>query len=487
MGSLNEPKTVKTLPKGKYTLVGVDIDTTGKRLIDEIVQLAAYTPNSHFEQYIMPYMNLNPAATNRHQVRVITIGFYRMLKSLQTFKVIKSKSEVAALKDFLNWLESLKKSNPESDGIVMIYHEERKFIPYMILESLKKYDLLERFQQTVKAFANGFHLAQKNVTSTNEDGTIQYLSLRKLAKTLSGVGDKNNNNEEQVVSSSTSTPPKVENGGDASVSPKTENNKKQRRNRRRSNSESDLFDGSASIRAKMTYNVALRLTNNNNNNNDDAELMHEIITQYAQPISCDLDELESQNLMLERQNSFRPVFLNYFKATLQHRLRAVKYRIILAENGHDLTSLNTIWTEKQKEGLAEVIQAIEDLKQEDKTDLIELFDSFYDPAKTTIKPVIKSTRRAPRRSGGRNKENQAGGDANNVAGDNKMQPDSTTKDGTPARRTPRSRRGPRSRNNSNAKANGANTTISATAVVTPVATPIATPVAAVVPEIAKKM
>lgn len=110
------------LPNGNYILVSVDIDTTGRRLIDEviyllqcwagvnelctpfvsnltfwfclpwllflqIVQLAAYTPNEHFEQYIMPYMNLNPAARQRHQVRVISIGFFRMLKSMQTYKV----------------------------------------------------------------------------------------------------------------------------------------------------------------------------------------------------------------------------------------------------------------------------------------------------------------------------------------------------------------------------------------------------------------
>ncbi|XP_055917841.1 maternal protein exuperantia isoform X2 [Eupeodes corollae] len=482
MCSLDETNAVKSLANGRYTLVGVDIDTTGKRLIDEIVQLAAYTPNSHFEQYIMPYMNLNPAATNRHQVRVITIGFYRMLKSLQTFKVIKSKSEVAALKDFLNWLEMLNKNNPDSDGIIMIYHEERKFIPYMILESLKKYDLLERFQKTVKAFANGFNLAKTNVTIANEAGSpIQYLSLKKLTKALSGAGDKNNNNEDQVSSTSS---PKADNSGESTVSPKTEN-KKQRRNRRRSNSESDIFDGSASIRAKMTYNVALRLTNNHNNNGkaSEAENMHDIITQYAQPISCDLDELESQNLMLERQNSFRPVFLNYFKATLQHRLRAVKYRIILAENGHDLNSLNTIWTEKQKEGLAEVIQAIEDLKQEDKTDLIDLFDSFYDPAKTTIKPLVKNNRRTSRRSG-RNKENQAGGDSNHGSGNNKAQPDSTTKDGS-SRKAPRSRRRPRSRNNTNANnnLNVANTPTSLSSA----DTLIYTPVAAVVPEIAKRI
>lgn len=33
-------------------------------------------------------MNLNPGARARHQIRVITVGFFRMLKSMVDFKVI---------------------------------------------------------------------------------------------------------------------------------------------------------------------------------------------------------------------------------------------------------------------------------------------------------------------------------------------------------------------------------------------------------------
>lgn len=31
-----QQQNLQTLPKGKYTLVGIDIDTTGRRLIDEV-------------------------------------------------------------------------------------------------------------------------------------------------------------------------------------------------------------------------------------------------------------------------------------------------------------------------------------------------------------------------------------------------------------------------------------------------------------------
>lgn len=34
--SSNQNVALKTLPKGKYTLVAIDIDTTGRRLIDEV-------------------------------------------------------------------------------------------------------------------------------------------------------------------------------------------------------------------------------------------------------------------------------------------------------------------------------------------------------------------------------------------------------------------------------------------------------------------
>lgn len=55
----------------------------------QIVQIAAYTPNAEYSQHIMPLMNLNPGARQRHLIRVINVGCFRMLKSMQTYKVRK--------------------------------------------------------------------------------------------------------------------------------------------------------------------------------------------------------------------------------------------------------------------------------------------------------------------------------------------------------------------------------------------------------------
>lgn len=97
--------------KGNFTYIGLDIDTTGRRLIDEvssikrgahfemnhhhpsgsffsqIVNIAAYTPDSQYSQHIMPLMNLNIGARKRHEIRVINVGCFRMLKCMQTYKV----------------------------------------------------------------------------------------------------------------------------------------------------------------------------------------------------------------------------------------------------------------------------------------------------------------------------------------------------------------------------------------------------------------
>ena len=85
-------ESVKTTPpqgiaSGDYLLVGWDMDATGKRLLDEICQIAAYTPTSTYSQYVMPFKNLNPPAKKRHRIKVVTMGRYRVLKNSITNKV----------------------------------------------------------------------------------------------------------------------------------------------------------------------------------------------------------------------------------------------------------------------------------------------------------------------------------------------------------------------------------------------------------------
>ncbi|KAJ8937301.1 hypothetical protein NQ314_011940 [Rhamnusium bicolor] len=174
----------KGIETGKYRLVGWGIDTTGRRLIDEIVQIAAYTPQSKFSQYIMPFADLNPTYSRRHSIRVINTVRYRRLKDLNTNQYVKTKSEISALQDFLQWLETVKGDN--ADGIILIYHEIRKASPGMLLEALRRYQLIDRFTNVVKGFANGFNVAQAKCANTTKS-----FSLRIMSKVLLNKEDEN--------------------------------------------------------------------------------------------------------------------------------------------------------------------------------------------------------------------------------------------------------------------------------------------------------
>lgn len=91
---------------------------------------------------------------------------------------------MSALTDFLSWMETMKGN---ADGVILVYHEPRKIIPAMLLESLKKYDLLDRFKQTVKGFANGFNIAEDKCANMAHIYSLRTLSrtlLKKVRKTM---------------------------------------------------------------------------------------------------------------------------------------------------------------------------------------------------------------------------------------------------------------------------------------------------------------
>lgn len=133
-------------------------------------------------------MNLNPAARQRHQLRIITVGFFRMLKCTLTNKVVKCKTEIVALKSFLDWLEERKAADTDSNGIVLVYYEPIKFIPYMLLEALKKYDLVDRFEKIVAGFVDGHALAEANESKAEAVSEI-------INTKSSEVGDQEKNFE----------------------------------------------------------------------------------------------------------------------------------------------------------------------------------------------------------------------------------------------------------------------------------------------------
>uniref|UniRef100_A0A336LHH5 CSON014416 protein n=1 Tax=Culicoides sonorensis TaxID=179676 RepID=A0A336LHH5_CULSO len=357
------------LPSGKYTVVAVDIDTTGKRLIDEVVQIATYCPKDQFSQYVMPVMNLNPAARQRHQIRIVTSRYFRMLKNLHTAKIIKTKSEVAALNDFLKHLKKLKEEDCDSQGVVLMYHEHRKFAPYMLIEAMKKYNLLDDFLGVVKSFVNTHTVAVEK-----HGNTMKYFSLKEVTKALLNVDDK------------------------------------------------DLFEGNASVRAKLVYSVGEFLARGSEECDEAtcAKKLVEFCVEYGCQTNQELQELEEQEKILQRQSTLRPIFLEYFRTTLYHRVKAVTFRRVLAEHGHELTELYKIWEESKKDGLIKCLESCDELKENDRNELIEILDHHFDPEKQAYRPIVRrrSSTGNPRSSSRSKSDNHGKGNGKNMGNNN---------------------------------------------------------------------
>lgn len=369
-----------TMLEGKYTVIGLDIDTTGRRLIDEIVHVAAYTPTDQFSQYIMPLMNLNPGARSRHQIRVITVGFFRMLKSMVDYKVIKTKTEIATIMEFLGWCEKI---NGENKGVIFVYHEQVKFVPYMMIEVMKKYNLSERFEKIVKGFVNGYEL----LDDEHKTNSLKFLSLTDnlvLQKKILNIELEKNDQEV-------------------------------------------CLEGNASRRANLSYEITKLMSYNGAMKElDDKALdeqMNEFIRSKALPLEAELEELVVKEESLTRQAGMRDIFIAYFSASRYHRRRAVSFRRALADANHDKETLQELWNTKKREGLEELVKSLEAIKEEDHEEFITILDSYFDEEKKPARPptnpnAVNNRRDSTSNGGGRNYQNN--NNNNNNKGGNNM-------------------------------------------------------------------
>lgn len=255
------------------------------------------------------------------------------------------------MKEFLVHLEKLKEADEGSNGVILIFHEQRKFVPYMIIEAMKKYDLLARFMDTVKSTVNTYSIAVDKLGNS-----MKFISLRQMAKVLLNANDDPDN--------------------------------------------FDLFEGNAAVRAKLTYDIVEHIARGKTDSEAtpdqlDSQELGELIRSYGHLIDLEIGELKEQECILQRQSTFRPIFLQYFKTTLRHRVRAVNYRRILAEHGYDLAQFKAMWDELKRDGIAEAISKLDELKEDDRNELINIIDHHFDPEKQPMRP--KTNRNASNR------------------------------------------------------------------------------------------
>lgn len=377
------------IPVGKYRLVGWAVDTTGRRLIDEIVQIAGYTPDSKFSQYIMPFADLNPIYSRKHNIRVFNTIRYRRLKDLKTGQFLKTKSEISALADFVQWLETVK---GDAEGVILTFHEVRKSIPGMLLEAMRRNNLLDRFKKVCKGFANGYSIAKAKCQSSTKT-----YNLRVMGKVLLGR---------------------------------------------------DNTDFSTAVeRASAVYDIAVHLAQGEREELDskpskvstgtEPDLI-ELVCPYTNPVSAEEEEIAVFKILLERQNTFRPVFGALMRASPPERQHASHLRRLLAENNINYDKLKEAYEKGAKDALDKILKdEIANAKEADLTELLEILDCFFDPDKQPIKPKTTWNRfnRRPRQksfsknrrstSRSKNSESKDESSGNNTSTDN-ASPDETS-------------------------------------------------------------
>ncbi|CAD6201303.1 GSCOCG00000104001-RA-CDS [Cotesia congregata] len=346
---------------GNYRLVGWDLDTTGKKLIDEICQFAGYTTSSSFTQYVMPYKNISPPARKRHNLKIVNVGKYRILKNLNTHKALKTKSEISALTDFLEWLEKIQ--GDAKDGVILVHHEPRKFIPSLVLSSLIKFKLLERFKKTVKGFLNGYDVASCKCAST-----LQSFSLRTLSQKLLDQEDNQLDNAANRARLSLQIIQHLSNGEE--------------------NTPTSDGKGDSDAASKATV---------------------EFIREFVTSVETEENEYEVLKQVLERQFTLKPIFKPLMTASRRERQHVTPLRRLLAEAEIDYEQLKKVWESDKMKSMEELIKKkLAKATDKEKLDLLVILEGHFDPEKEPkIKvevPEVKKKRNLSKKP--RNKDNE---------------------------------------------------------------------------------
>lgn len=333
------------LPVGNYRVVGWDLDFSGRRLVDEILQIAAWTPEKEFSLYVMPSRDLNLTTRRRHKLKIVTIQRYRVLKHIKSNKPIKTKSEVSGLQDFIAWLEEVK--GDAKDGIILVFHEALNSCPALLLHCLGRYphyNLLERFKAVVAGFANGFAIAESKCAKA-----VTHFNLRTLSNTLLGK-------EESLES--------------------------------------------AADRSRLAYQVLQKLCCEDGAGDSAAPntaSMISCVREYTQPCRREEELLVLQQEMIKRQDALRPVFHQLMRGTRKERERAYLLRRNLVDAHVDMTVLTEAWNAGQKEAVEKLLEEKAHIADEkDRSDLLTKIEWHFVPElrpKVERRPSFKKGRR----------------------------------------------------------------------------------------------
>jgi len=282
-----------------------------------------------------------------------------MLKDVETGKILKTKSEVSALQDFISWLKEAKEKS-KTDGVVLVCHEPaRKVLVPLFLEALRRYNLLEAFDEVVVAFANSVKVAEKFADSEK----VTSYSLRSLCKTI-----LNNTNPATA-------------------------------------SACDRAKVLVEILSKISPATAAHAGDNETRSKIDASKVLTVATS----VKSEQDEVQTLKSVLGTQGTLRPIFEGQLKQKRAIREHALGLRKLVAEAGlkyedlaimyknlDDCNSENAepppeVVSENQFESRRNTLKAsILDASDKDLEELVKLLDKHFIKKSPTIVTTAKN-------------------------------------------------------------------------------------------------
>ena len=87
--------------------------------------------------------------------------------------------------------------------------------------------------------------------------------------------------------------------------------------------ESDEFEGNATVRAKLSYEICKLMSYEGEvkdlDDKECYETMNKFISCKARPIDSEIDELVAMEESISRQTDMRDIFITYFSTSRYHR------------------------------------------------------------------------------------------------------------------------------------------------------------------------
>jgi len=310
-----------------YKVVAVAVDLTGKKAVDEICQIAGYTVNEKspqtFSQYIMPYRNIGRNGTRYTGLRIFTNFGYRVLKDLQTMKSIRTKSEFAALNDFVGWLKKVKGN---CRGVILVHHGNvvDNMMPFL-MEALERYKMTEEFFDVVCGTINC-----RTRAAELPELKKSACSMRSLLKHVLKYDDK-------------------EVGVDMLQSAKT--------------------------RAELTYKILGNILNKS----DEVPDMAPAILDKCATKEEELKILEDARVLTQKIKSLRPIFAKRLREGIKQRTQAVNLRQYLVELEVDYETVKDEFNKGSKDAIVKMLEKTSAEKKKAHFDqLVDLIVSHFE-------------------------------------------------------------------------------------------------------------